>query len=106
MSDFQPFVYGLVDPAEVGHIRYVGMATANKYRPLGHLQEARRASSPLTYKVNWIRLLLAEGRKPAVLVLEELPTGTSTEFVGFIESCYIKVPTGNRASANEPHGWW
>jgi hypothetical protein len=85
---FHPFVYGLVDPAEPKHVRYVGMATVRAGRPLDHAKAARR-STEKTYTFNWIRKIQAEGREPAVLILEELAEGASQEFVGFIESCYI-----------------
>lgn len=83
-----PIVYGLVDPIAPGHVRYVGMAF-RRSRPTSHAKEARRNPKP-THKLNWIRSLQAEGRDPAVLVLEELPEGAAKTFVGFVESCYIK----------------
>jgi hypothetical protein len=39
-AEFRPFIYGLVDPLEPAHVRYVGMALQWK-RPFAH---AKRAS--------------------------------------------------------------
>lgn len=87
-SDVRPFVYGLVDPAEPGHIRYVGMAF-NPGRPLAHSKEARTGRRG-THKLNWIRSMHREGREPSYLVLEELSPGVSKKLLGFVESCYIR----------------
>lgn len=84
-----PFVYGLVDPREPSHVRYVGMACARANRPYLHARQARR-SPAATHKINWIRSLQAEGRDPVVIVLEQLCAGTSRDLVGFVEQCYIR----------------
>jgi hypothetical protein len=89
-SIFLPFVYGLVDPLEPGHIRYVGMASVRADRPLEHAKEARKLSTSPSYKINWIRKVQSEGREPAVVVLEELSEGSSQDLVGFCEKAYIK----------------
>lgn len=86
---FRPFVYGLVDPAEPGHVRYVGMTTVKASRPYAHMQEARSFSS-VSHKIHWIRKVQHEGREPSVLILEQLPERTSVDLVGFVEKCYIK----------------
>jgi hypothetical protein len=86
--NFKPFIYGLVDPFEPGHVRYVGMATQPR-RPYEHAKEARK-STQQTHKLNWIRQVQAVGSEPSVLILEELPEGCDREFLGFVESCYIK----------------
>lgn len=90
MTGFRPFVYGLYDPQDAGHIRYVGMAPVKASRPLCHSREARRKSTPLSYKINWIRKLHAEGRDYGILILEELFEDTQREFVGEVEKMYIK----------------
>lgn len=87
--DFRPFVYGLVDPLEPDHIRYVGLARIPS-RPFDHARAARRQATRSSYKINWIRKLQADGREPTVLVLEELPESVSTFLIGFVESSYIK----------------
>ena len=91
--NFKPCVYGLVDPNEPGHVRYVGLARQPN-RPFSHAQEARR-SSRSSWKLNWIRSIQAVGREPAVIVLEELSFGrlsssnASSGLLGFVESSYI-----------------
>jgi hypothetical protein len=87
-KDFAPFVYGLYDPAEAGHIRYVGMAGTRPERPYDHAIVARR-SKKNSYLLNWIRQVQAGEREPAVLVLEQLNAGASLKFVGEIEKMYI-----------------
>jgi hypothetical protein len=66
------------------------MAPAKANRPYRHAFEARRSSARVTHKINWIRKIQAEGREPAILILEELQPSTTREFVGFVEKCYIK----------------
>lgn len=84
---FKPFIYALVDPHDVGHIRYVGMAMQPR-RPKEHARDARR-SAKHSHLFHWIRLLQAEGREPDYLVLEELSEDSSRHFVGLIERMYI-----------------
>jgi hypothetical protein len=57
-------------------------------RPLEHARDARR-SVKHSHLFHWIRLLQSGGREPVVLVLEELPEGSSRHFVGLIERMYI-----------------
>lgn len=99
------FIYGLVDPNDASHIRYVGMATRIS-RPFSHANEARNQKSPPSYKLNWIRTLQVEGREPSVVVIEELAEGTSQSFLGFVESCYIKslIEIGHRLTNLTPGG--
>lgn len=85
-ADFRPFVYGLVDPLDMGHVRYVGMALQWK-RPFAHAKRARKDGGNHSHVLNWIRSL--RGREYAVLVLEELPAGSRRRFVGAIETMYI-----------------
>ena len=84
----KPFVYGLVDPLDAGHVRYVGMSF-RAGRPLDHARNAR-GKMRSSHLMNWIRKLQTEGREYIVLVLEELPLDSRREFVGFVEKCYIK----------------
>lgn len=86
-EDFRPFVYGLVDPAEPKHVRYVGMAMQSR-RPYQHAINARK-SAEHSHLFHWIRLLQSKGREPAVLILEELSRCSSRHFVGLIECMYI-----------------
>lgn len=87
---FRPFVYGLYDPADPGHIRYVGMASAYANRPYIHARLAKRPETQRSYVINWVKKLQAAGRDYSVMVLEEMPPGTRREFMGFIEACYIR----------------
>jgi hypothetical protein len=87
-AEFRPFVYGLVDPREVGHVRYVGLAMQSR-RPFAHAKRARKEGENHSHVLNWIRSLQAEAIDYAVLILEELPAGSSRKFVGSIEKMYI-----------------
>lgn len=90
MNCFKPFIYGLVDPVEPCHVRYVGMANVRALRPYDHAKNARRKEKH-SHLLHWIRSLQSNEREPKVIVLEELQTGTSTSFVGTIERYYIKA---------------
>ena len=86
----QPFIYGLVDPAEPKHVRYVGMSNVREGRPYDHARAARRPNTKVSYTINWIRKIQSEGREPEFIKLEELASGTTSKFLGFVEQCYIK----------------
>lgn len=102
---FRPFVYGLVDPAEPRHIRYVGMAMKAN-RPYEHSRNARKETKH-SHLFHWIRLLQAEGREPEVLILEELCEGASRNFVGEIERLYISSLRGiDHRLTNVSKGGW
>lgn len=88
-AEFVPFIYGLVDPLDVGHVRYVGMARVVASRPYDHAQYARENSKTNPHLMNWIRKLQSEGREYQHIVLEFLPNG-SRSLLGFVEKCYIK----------------
>lgn len=90
MVEFRPFIYGLVDPIDPRHIRYVGMASVRESRPLDHARNARCISAKATHLICWIRKLQFEGRDYQVVKLEQLAEVTSKKFLGFIESCYVK----------------
>lgn len=85
-----PFIYGLVDPLEPGHVRYVGMARVKASRPYDHAKNARRSSTTNPHLMNWVRKLQAEEREYTCIVLETLPCGVSRGLLGFVERCYIK----------------
>lgn len=87
---FRPFVYGLYDPVEPGHIRYVGMAFANAFRPHQHAKWANKPSTQPSHFKHWILKLQEEGRAYGVMILEELSETASYNFTGFVERCYIK----------------
>lgn len=105
--EHQPFVYGLYDPAEVGHIRYVGMAPSNPSRPYQHAKRAQKDLTDDSYLMHWIRKIQAEGREPSVMILEQLREGTGRKFLGFVESCYIKSlrQIGHRLTNENDGGW-
>jgi hypothetical protein len=86
----QPFIYGLVDPAEPKHVRYVGMTLTRKKRPYDHAKNARNGSKRHPHLLNWVRKIQSEGREYDVLVLEQLSSGISRSLAGFAEQCYIK----------------
>jgi hypothetical protein len=88
-GDFHPFVYGLVDPAEPGHVRYVGLAGSAAGRPYDHVKRMDKPKFRHLYVSNWIRSMAAEGRDPSVLLLEELSEGTSRKLLCFVEMSYI-----------------
>ncbi len=102
-----PFVYGLYDPADAGHIRYVGMAPTNPSRPYRHAVNAREKKDADSYLMRWICKIQAEGREPAVTILETLNETTGRAFLGFVESCYIKSlrAIGHQLTNANDGGW-
>lgn len=91
--DLQPFIYGLVDPFEPKHVRYVGMTIGRRLRPFDHMRNARKEKKH-SHLLHWIRKIQSEGREPSVLILEELFENSSRDFIGFVEKCYIKSLRG------------
>lgn len=85
------FIYALIDPLCPDRIRYIGMTTRNPNRPTSHAKNARRKNAKLNYLVHWIRALQAEGREPAVIILEEFGEGTAIEVVCEAEMEFISV---------------
>ncbi len=74
-----PIIYGLIDPLELEHIRYCGIATRST-RPRDHQREALRTDH--TSRIyNWIRKLLREGREYCVSTLQEYPETAIREFL-------------------------
>lgn len=65
-------VYGLYDPAEPDHCRYVGQTKRLKARLLRHIRMAKAGEGP--YKSAWIGSLLREGRTPVCRVLAHAVT--------------------------------
>lgn len=102
----EPFIYGLYDPTDVGHIRYVGMAPSNPSRPHVHARRARTSTDD-SHLLRWIRKIQTEGREPSVLILEQLPNCSGREFLGFVESCYIESlrSIGHRLTNENDGGW-
>ncbi len=82
------FIYGLVDPLEPGHVRYVGMATRAK-RPFEHSTQVYRPCTNPSHFTHWVQKLHSEGREYSVLILESLPKFWSHNLVGQIEVMYI-----------------
>lgn len=64
------FIYTLSDPDTL-EVRYVGKANNIKYRLWAHLTEAKKDSRNLR-KCNWIKKLLAQGKKPIIEIVEEV----------------------------------
>lgn len=85
---FRPIIYGLVDPLEPKHVRYVGMAS-NAGRPYVHAKQARRPNHKYSHLRHWVQKLQAEGREYTVLILEELSEDVSRHFLGEVEKMYI-----------------
>ena len=104
--EYRPFIYALFDPAEQGHMRYVGMAPSRAYRPYDHVKRAKKGIDD-SHLMRWIKKIQAEGREPSVLILEELSEGTTRNFCGFVESCYIKSlrEIGHKLTNENDGGW-
>lgn len=81
-----PFIYALVDPAELDHIRYVGMAMRDA-RPFDHVREARKGKASYCY--NWIRSLLTDQIEPIIFVIERCADDATRSFVGERERHHI-----------------
>lgn len=65
-------IYGLVDP-RTDYIRYVGKANKPKTRLAGHLAPSQIKRN--TPKINWLNELRSEGKKPDIVILEEVSYG-------------------------------
>lgn len=67
-SDQRPiYIYGLADP-DTGEIRYIGKSIRVYDRLSNHCNDRSR-----NHRTNWIKTLLQVGKKPALVILEELP---------------------------------
>lgn len=60
------YIYGLIDPV-TNRIRYIGKST----RPRGRLSDHCNERSPC-HRTHWIQSLLAQGKRPLLIVLERL----------------------------------
>ena len=76
------YVYGLRDP-DNEIIMYVGESCRPKYRLRQHIKAASDGKRTLVY--DWIRGLLAQGKDPRMVILEE----TSSRWVHEKESAWI-----------------
>lgn len=63
------FIYALIDPIEPDIIRYVGKANNMKSRLIKHISESKKSKS---FKNNWIKKLIHEGKKPEMILLKEV----------------------------------
>lgn len=89
--NFQPFIYGLIDPVDPGHVRYVGMAGVRESRPYQHARWARNRSIKPCHLLHWLRKLQSQEREYQVIKLEELSADTSRQFLGQVERMYISA---------------
>lgn len=63
------YIYALTEP-DTGEIRYIGKSI----RPLGRLADHCNDPSK-THRTNWIQSLLSNGKRPGMVVLEEVADG-------------------------------
>jgi len=68
------FIYALRDPRDWA-IRYIGKTENVVQRVRLHMAEARKGGT--THKSRWLRLLMRQGLKPLVGILEIVPAGES-----------------------------
>lgn len=64
------FIYALADP-RTGRVRYIGKSNNPVTRLKRHISSTR-VKRNTTHRVNWIRQLLQLGRKPSLLILEQV----------------------------------
>ena len=86
--NFKPCIYALVDPLELGHIRYIGLTTIER-RFEGHAKEARNFPDRQTHKLHWIRKLQSENRTYNIVRLEEFSIGVPEELLFIAEQYHI-----------------
>lgn len=65
-------VYGLVDPM-THQLRYIGKSERGLARPAQHSMPSKLGKDK-THKGNWVRSLVAQGLRPEVVVVQELPS--------------------------------
>ncbi len=63
------FIYGLYDPRDL-QLRYIGKADNPNNRLSGHIKEAKRQRRN-SHLYNWMRVLLGQGLKPILVILEQ-----------------------------------
>lgn len=78
------FIYGLVCPLTKG-IRYVGMSYRVKDRLFDHLYNAEHGED--THKSRWIKILLKQGLKPRLIILDVV----LNEYRGEREKEWIRI---------------
>ena len=61
------YIYALVDPL-TAEVRYVGRANDLHRRMYAHIYNAKHGQK--SYKANWIRKVLASGKRPEILIIE------------------------------------
>ena len=66
------YIYALLCPQ--GEIRYIGKTTNPQLRLSQHIKAANSGRAK-HYTANWIRSLLADGQKPHLEIVEEVPEG-------------------------------
>lgn len=69
------FIYGLADPF-TGDIRYIGKSIRPKERLRDHCNDRS-----VCHRTNWIQSVLAQGDRPHLVILEELPDGANWQAV-------------------------
>ena len=79
------YIYTLVDPLDIFHVRYVGYSCDPFIRVQGHILEAR-TNPGKSYKINWINKLLAANRKPMVILVDRAESRID---VGYMEMTWI-----------------
>jgi hypothetical protein len=62
------FIYALTCP-DTGEVKYVGKADDPKSRLREHIAQCK---SHHTHKSNWIKSLLSSGKRPGIVILEEV----------------------------------
>lgn len=99
-------IYGLCDSGEPGVIRYVGKAIDPKRRLHTHLTD----NEGVTYKENWVRFVLSEGRKVEQVFIAFASTN---EGANYLERHYIKLfrelgivlTNATDGGDGQSHGW-
>lgn len=66
------FIYSLEDPE--GNVRYIGKTRNPDSRLRAHVQKARSFETK-NHAANWIRSLLAKGKRPVLKIVFEVPKG-------------------------------
>lgn len=68
MNISKVFIYGLIDP-DTNELRYIGKSVKPKIRLRKHISERNKHDS---YKDRWVRKLYKEGKKPELLIIDEV----------------------------------
>lgn len=88
------YIYALVDPRDVGVVRYVGKSDAPWNRIKGHIIESRRRDG---WKNNWIKSLSNDGVIPSMIILSIVERSESVrrekELIATHKTC--KLTNGN-----------